>query len=323
MNLIILMPIYNEEKQVPVTIEALLHLEGLEDCDYSLLMVDDGSKDNTWAAICAGAEKYPGRVRGIHFSRNFGKESAICAGLDYADADAVILMDGDLQHPPQYIPQMLDLWRQGYEIVEGVKTSRGKEGFFNKIMAKAFYGLFKKVAGYDLENASDFKLLDKKVVRHWRSLREHNTFFRGLSQWLGFRRASFPFVVADRQIGTSRFSVRNLFRLSLDAITAFSAVPLQLITLIGFLFLLGSIILAIQTLINFFMGSSAGGFPTVILIELTVGACVMISLGLIGTYISRIFDEVKDRPRYIVSDDTKDIYADQKTDRVREEDIPC
>jgi len=312
MEFIILMPFYNEEKQIPITIETLLHMKELEGYRYSLLMIDDGSKDNTWNAICDGAKKYPGKVRGLHFSRNFGKESAICAGLDYADADAVILMDGDLQHPPEYIPQMLHLWQEGYDVVEGVKVSRQKESLGGKIMAKLFYGLFKKVAGYDLENASDFKLLDKKVITHWRSLQEHNTFFRGLSQWLGFERISVPFTVAERTTGTSRFTFRKLIRLSLDAITAFSAVPLQIITGIGFLFLLGALILAIQTVVKFFIGTSAGGFPTVILIELTVGACVMISLGLIGTYISRIFDEVKNRPRYIISEDTKNISEGRK-----------
>ena len=312
MEFIILMPFYNEEKQIPITIETLLHMKEFEGYSYSLLMIDDGSKDNTWNAICDGAKKYPGKVRGLHFSRNFGKESAICAGLDYADTDAVILMDGDLQHPPEYIPQMLHLWQEGYDVVEGVKVSRQKESLGGKIMAKLFYGLFKKVAGYDLENASDFKLLDKKVITHWRSLQEHNTFFRGLSQWLGFERISVPFTVAERTTGTSRFTLRKLIRLSLDAITAFSAVPLQIITGIGFLFLLGALILAIQTVVKFFIGTSAGGFPTVILIELTVGACVMISLGLIGTYISRIFDEVKNRPRYIISEDTKNISEGRK-----------
>ena len=307
MSFIILMPFYNEERQVSQTIETLLHREDLREYDYSLLMVDDGSTDRTWAAICDGAKKYPTKIRGLHLSRNFGKESAICAGLDYADADAVVLMDGDLQHPPECIPEMLRLWEEGYEIVEGVKTSRGKESLFSRMSAALFYSLFKRVSGYNLENASDFKLLDKKAVLHWRTIKEHNTFFRGLSHWLGFSRTSFPFDVVPRQTGTSRWSFRKLFRLSFDAISSFSAVPLQLITIMGILFFLGALILAIQTLIKFFNGSSAGGFPTVILIELVVGACIMISLGLIGTYIGRIFEEVKNRPRYIVSEDTQDL----------------
>lgn len=307
MDFIILMPFYNEEEQIPLTIETLLHQENLQDYDYSLLMVNDGSRDKTWEAILAGTKKYPGRVRGLHLSRNFGKEAAICAGLDHADADAVILMDGDLQHPPEHIRQMLDLWEEGYDVVEGVKNTRGKESSFNRVMAKNFYGLFKKIAGYTLENASDYKLLDRKVIMHWRTLKEHNTFFRGLSQWLGFHRTTFSFDVQPRQTGKTKFSVRSLLRLSFDAITSFSAVPLHLITYIGILFFLGALILSVHTLVKFFNGSAAGGFPTVILVELIIGSCIMISLGLIGIYIGRIFDEVKDRPRYIISEDTQSL----------------
>ena len=306
MDFIILMPFYNEEKQIPITIEALLHMPELQSYSYRLLLVDDGSKDHTWGEICKAVETHPGKIRGIHLSRNFGKEAAICAGLDHADADAVILMDGDLQHPPSKIPEMLALWKEGYEVVEGVKSSRGKESIFHRFSANGFYGLFKKISGIDLQNASDFKLLDRKVVQHWRSLKEQNTFFRGLSQWLGFKRTHFSFVVEERQTGQSRWSMRKLLKLSSDAITSFSAAPLHLITMIGVLFMIGAVILILQTLIRYFSGTAADGFTTVILIQLLIGACIMISLGLIGTYIGRIFEEVKNRPRYIVSEDTDD-----------------
>ena len=270
-----------------------------------MLLVDDGSKDGTWKAIAAGAASHPGKVRGLKLSRNFGKEAAICAGLDAADADAVILMDGDLQHPPECIPEMLRLWREGgYDIVEGVKVSRGKESLGSRLNATVFYGLFHKVSGYKLANASDFKLLDRKVVLKWREFTEHSTFFRGLSAWLGFNRVTFPFEVAARETGESRWSIRKLIGLSVNAITSFSAMPLQLITSIGVVFMLGALVLLIQTLVNFFTGHAANGFTTIIVVELVIGACIMISLGLIGTYIARIFEEVKNRPRYIVSEDT-------------------
>lgn len=305
MELIILMPFYNEEKQIPITIDRLLPLMDPLNIQYSLLLVDDGSKDGTWAAISAGVSRHPDKVRGLRLSRNFGKEAAICAGLDAADADAVILMDGDLQHPPECIPEMLRLWREeGYDIVEGVKSSRGKESLGSKMNAAVFYGLFHKVSGYQLANASDFKLLDRKVVLKWREFTEHSTFFRGLSAWLGFNRVTFPFEVADRQTGQSRWSLRKLASLSINAITSFSAMPLQLITTIGILFMVGALALLIQTLVNFFTGHAANGFTTVIVVELVIGACIMISLGLIGTYIARIFEEVKNRPRYVVSEDT-------------------
>ena len=306
MDLIVLMPFYNEEKQIPVTVERMIPLlDGLQ-LSYSLLLVNDGSSDGTWKAITEASEKFPSKVRGVSLSRNFGKEAAICAGLDVADADAVILMDGDLQHPPECIPEMLRLWRdEGFEIVEGIKSNRGREGFFAKFQAKLFYGLFRRLSGYDLSDASDYKLLDRKVVLKWRTLREHNTFFRGLSAWLGFRKTSFPFEVAERQTGRSRWKLSSLLRLSVHAIVSFSAVPLHLISLIGAIFLLGTVFLLVQTLYNYFTGGAADGFTTVIIINLAVGACVMISLGLIGTYIALIFDEVKNRPRYIISEETR------------------
>ena len=305
MELIVLMPFYNEEKQIPISISRLMEILDEQDLKYSLLLVDDGSKDGTWDAISAGAAAYPDKVRGLRLSRNFGKEAAICAGLDQADADAVILMDGDLQHPPEYIPQMISLWKQGFDIVEGVKSSRGKESLASRVNATVFYGLFHKVSGYALENASDFKLLDRKVVLKWRDFTEHNTFFRGLSAWLGFKRVTFPFEVAERQTGSTRWSLGKLIALSVNAITSFSAMPLQLITTIGMIFLIGAVVLLLQTLVNFFTGHAASGFTTVIVVELIVGACIMISLGLIGMYIARIFEEVKNRPRYIVSEDTE------------------
>ena len=305
MELIVLMPFYNEEKQIPISIDRLIPLLDPLKIEYCLLLVDDGSKDGTWDAISAGVKRHPDKVRGLRLSRNFGKEAAICAGLDAADADAVILMDGDLQHPPECIPEMLRLWREeGYDIVEGVKSSRGRESLGSRINAVVFYGLFHKVSGFQLLNASDFKLLDRKVVLKWREFTEHSTFFRGLSAWLGFKRVSFPFEVADRQTGQSRWSIRKLISLSINAITSFSAMPLQLITTIGFVFMLGALALLIQTLFNFFTGHAANGFTTVIVVELVIGACIMISLGLIGTYIARIFEEVKNRPRYVVSEDT-------------------
>ena len=305
MELIVLMPFYNEEKQIPITISRLIPLMDPLKIEYCLLLVDDGSKDGTWDAISTGVRSYPDKVRGLRLSRNFGKEAAICAGLDAADADAVILMDGDLQHPPEYIPEMLRLWRDGgYDIVEGVKSTRGKESLGSRINAAVFYGLFHKVSGYQLANASDFKLLDHKVVLKWREFTEHSTFFRGLSAWLGFNRVTFPFEVADRQTGESRWSVGKLIALSINAITSFSAMPLQMITTIGIAFMIGALALLIQTLFNFFTGHAANGFTTIIVVELVVGACIMISLGLIGTYIARIFEEVKNRPRYVVSEDT-------------------
>lgn len=274
--------------------------------DFELILVDDGSADRTWSII-ETASLQDNRVKGIRFSRNFGKEAAICAALDQAHGDAVILMDGDLQHPPEHIPEMVSLWQSGkYDIVEGVKSTRGKESFLSRLNARVFYGLFRRFSGYDLRNASDFKLLDRVVVDEWRKLGEQDTFFRGLSAWLGFRRATFSFEVAARKAGVSKWSLFQLAKLSINAITGFSALPLQFITLIGSFLLTASLVIAVQTLVNWFSGHAASGFTTVILLQLIIGGCIMVSLGLVGMYIARIFTEVKGRPRYIISEKTRE-----------------
>lgn len=303
MKISLLIPFYNEENQIPITLAAVYPIMDSLNMDYELILVDDGSRDRTWPVIEEAGRK-DSRIIGLHFSRNFGKEAAICAALDQSTGDAVILMDGDLQHPPQHIPEMVRLWQEGYEVVEGVKTTRGKESFSSRLNAQVFYGLFRRFSGYDLRNASDFKLLDRCVVDQWRRLGEHDTFFRGLSAWLGFKRTTFSFEVAARQTGGSKWSVVRLAGLSINAITGFSALPLQFITGLGLLLLLLCMILGIQTLVNWIVGNAASGFTTVILLLLLIGGSIMISLGLIGIYIARIFTEVKGRPRYIIAETT-------------------
>jgi polyisoprenyl-phosphate glycosyltransferase len=300
MKISLLIPFYNEEKQIPLTLAAVIPILESTGHDFELVLVDDGSRDGTWPALASAASS-DSRITALRFSRNFGKEAAICAALDEADGDAVILMDGDLQHPPQYIPEMIRLWQQGFDIVEGVKSTRGKESLASRLNAAVFYGLFRRFSGYDLRNASDFKLLDRLVVAEWRRLGEHDTFFRGLSAWLGFKRTTFTFEVAARQTGGSKWPLIRLASLSINAITGFSAMPLQFITGLGLILLVIFLILAVQTLITWGSGLAASGFTTVILLLLLIGGSIMLSLGLIGIYIARIFTEVKGRPRYIIS----------------------
>jgi len=305
MKISVLIPFYNEEKQIPITLAGLRPILDALGCDYEAVLVDDGSTDGTWAAL-RSASAEDARIRSLRFSRNFGKEAALCAALEAADGDACIVMDGDLQHPPEVIPEMVRLWREeGFEVVEGVKTSRGHESLASRLNAALFYGLFRRLSGFDLENASDFKLLDRRVVAEWRRLGEHDTFFRGLSAWLGFRRCKVPFEVAERKAGRSKWSPFKLVRLSLNAITSFSALPLQLVSVLGAVLLVLSLALGVQTLVRFLQGTAADGFTTVILLLLLIGGCIMLSLGLIGLYLARIFDEVKGRPRFIVSEDTR------------------
>lgn len=299
----IIIPVYNEEKQIEETVGIILQILSGNEIDCEFVLVDDGSADGTWETITRLARNYS-CVSAIKLSRNFGKEAAICAGLERARGDACLIIDSDLQHPPSLIPEMVRLWRtEGYDVVEGVKASRGKESFVTRIGASLFYKLLKLLSGYDLENTSDFKLLDRRVVEAWKRLGERNTFFRGMSTWVGFKRVSIPFNVSERKTGKSGWSFFKLLKLAIDAITSYSSVPLQVVTLIGVLFLLGSVVLGIQTLYKKFAGQALSGFTTVILLQLIIGSCLMISLGIIGTYLARIYDEVKSRPRYIVSEE--------------------
>ncbi|NMA18369.1 MAG: glycosyltransferase [Clostridiaceae bacterium] len=297
----VIIPFYNEEDQVLLTLDttrSILNTTG-EQCE--IFAIDDGSSDRTWHALCEYERQNSG-FSAVRFSRNFGKEAAICAGLAYAKGDAAIVMDGDLQHPPKYIPLMIRLWREGYDVVEGVKSSRGRESIFSRAAANCFYRIFHKMSGIQLENASDFKLLDRKVIDAWNSCPEKETFFRALSAWLGFSRKTFEFDVEDRTRGRSKWGFKKLVRLSVNAITGFSSRPLVLITWIGMLFLVFFFALGIQTLVRYFSGRAASGFTTVILLQLLIGSLVLISLGLIGLYLASLFHEEKKRPRYIVSD---------------------
>lgn len=301
MTVSVIIPFFNEVAQIPITLDTVRQvLQGIAG-SYEIIAVDDGSTDGS-AALLASLSGPDLRV--LALSRNFGKEAALCAGLDVARGDAVIVMDGDLQHPPHYIPEMLELWRSGYKVVEGVKSTRGKESLLSRLNAAFFYKTFARFSGYNLTNASDFKLLDRQVVDEWKKLGERDTFFRALSAWLGFKRTTFSFDVAPRTTGTSKWGLFKLIRLSLNAITGFSARPIYAIAIVGAILLLLFLVLGIQTLVTYFAGRSIQGFTTVILLQLLIGGGVMSGLGLIGIYIGRIFEEVKGRPRYIVEYDS-------------------
>ncbi len=297
----IIIPVYNEEKQIRESIQAIGAVLQKNSISYEFILVDDGSKDNTWAILMDLAASYPG-MQVIRFSRNFGKEAALCAGLDAARGDAALIMDADLQHPPEFIPEMIRLWKTGYEIVEGVKSSRGREKLSNRFFARVFYDMMQRLSGFDLHNASDFKLLDAKVVAAWRQMPERHTFFRGMAAWVGFQRTAVSFEVPERPIGGSKWSKLHLFKLAMTAITSFSSIPLQIVTFLGIIFLLGAIPLIFQTLYLYFHGDARAGFTTVIVLLLIIGSILMISLGIIGMYIAKIFEEVKFRPRYLITE---------------------
>ena len=301
----VVIPVYNEESQICENISVIKKCLAETGMEFMILLVDDGSTDGTWSRLKMLSEEIP-CIKALRLSRNFGKEAALCAGLEAAEGDGCIIMDADLQHPPTLIPEMIRLWKdEGYEVVEGVKALRGNESMIKKVGANLFYQILSKLSGFDMQQSSDFKLLDKKVVLAWRSMNERGTFFRGMSAWIGYKRISIPFNVGIRAKGVSKWSVFNLFTLAVKAITSFSSFPLHLVTFMGVFFLAGALVLGIQTLYMKLMGIALSGFTTVILLLLIIGSCLMISLGVIGTYIARIYEEVKYRPRYIVADEIK------------------
>jgi polyisoprenyl-phosphate glycosyltransferase len=298
----ILIPVHNESAQVVQNL-SLIHSEASKTgLPTEMIVVDDGSTDNTWHVLEGVVEQLPG-LKALRFSRNFGKESAICAGLAYSRGQACIVIDSDLQHPPELIPEMVRLWREEHwDIVEGIKRTRGTEPLINKIGARFFYRTLSRLSGYDLYGSSDFKLLDRKVIDAWLDMRERNTFFRGMISWLGYRRKQITFSVPRRRVTQSRWSFFSLFRLAVIAITAFSSLPLQAVTLLGGLFLLCAILFSGYALLLYFTGLALPGFTTVIILEMLIGGVLMVSLGIIGTYIAQIYQEVKYRPRYVVSE---------------------
>lgn len=297
----VVIPVYNEEKQIEKTVNIVKNTISPLDENFEIIIIDDGSSDNTWDVLKDLAGKTP-ELSIYRFSRNFGKEAAIMAGLSNAKGDVCITMDADLQHPPGLIPEMVSLWKEGFEVVEAVKKDRGKETSLSRFSASLFYRIMHRLSGFNLENASDYKLLDRKVVQAIIQMPERETFFRGLTAWVGYKKTEVYFSVPERETGESGWSRWKLFRLAITAFTSFSSLPLQFVTFIGVLFMIGSIILGIQTLIMKLKGWAIGGFTTVILLLLIIGSCLMISLGLIGIYIARIYNEVKSRPRYIISE---------------------
>ena len=296
----VILPAYNEEKMIKKAADTVGRILSEAKIDYEIVFVNDGSKDRTWEEIERTSQE-DSHVTGVLFSRNFGKESAMLAGLATASGDCCAVMDCDLQHPPETLVEMYRKWEEGYEVVEGVKRTRGKESAMHRASAGMFYKIISGAVGIDMSRASDFKLLDRKAVDAVLSLPERNVFFRALSSWVGFKTTSVEFDVQERTEGESKWSTWSLVKYAVKNIVAFSTVPMQFVTVAGvFVFLMG-VVLGIQSLVKYFMGHAVEGFTTVILLILIIGSIIMISLGIIGYYIAKIYEEVKGRPRYLIS----------------------
>lgn len=299
----IIIPSYNEEENIKRTATRLREILTEADITYELLFISDGSRDNTFGEI-EEAAKLDANVKGYEFSRNFGKEAAIFAGLKMAKGNCAVVIDCDLQHPPEIIPEMFRLWKEGYDVVEGVKSDRGDEGNLRKLFVGAFYGVMSKLMKINMNDTSDYKLLDRKVMDVLLELKESNTFFRALSFWTGFKSTSIRYEVQERTAGKSKWNFMSLLKYAVMNTTSFTTAPLQIVTFLGILSIAFAVVMGAQTLVRYFMNDAVEGFTTVILLVLMIGGFIMLSLGIIGHYLARIYDEVKGRPRYIIARET-------------------
>lgn len=296
----IIIPSYNEEENIENTAGVISGIMEENSIDCEIIFVDDGSRDRTWELIESLAEKNKS-VRGLKFSRNFGKEGAIFAGLKHCKGDCAVVIDCDLQHPPKLMVEMYGLWQQGYQVVEAVKASRGKESPLYGFFAKSFYGMMKSSSNIDMNGASDYKLMDRQVINALNELPERITFYRALSSWVGFETTRIEFNVAPRNAGTSKWNFKKLFKFAMSNLTSFTNAPLHLVTVFGFIFLLAATVTGIISIVRLCNGIPQNGIIPVVLFS---SSLIMLALGAIGYYLSKIYEEIKGRPRYIVSVDT-------------------
>jgi glycosyltransferase involved in cell wall biosynthesis len=293
-------PMYEEEDTVDPFTErvaaALGHL------NYELILVNDGSKDGTRDAMARAAARDP-RVKVVSLARNFGHQPALTAGLEHARGDAIVMLDGDLQDPPEVIPEMLEQWRKGIDVVYAVREQRLGETAFKRITAKGFYKTFRRLTGLNLAvESGDFRLMDRRALDALLKMPERNRFLRGMTVWIGFSQIAVPFVRQERHAGVTKYPLRKMLRFSFDAITSFSSRPLQWATFLGFIFSIVAFLAIPLTVIARYANIFERGVPTTIIIVLLLGGIQLITLGIIGEYIGRIYDEVKHRPLYVVGE---------------------
>ena len=296
----IIIPAYNEEENIENTASVISGIMEENSIDCEILFVDDGSKDRTWELI-ESLSRTNKSVRGLKFSRNFGKEGAVFAGLKRCKGDCAVVIDCDLQHPPALMVEMYNLWKQGYQVIEAVKASRGKESFLYKLFAKSFYGLMKSSSGINMQGASDYKLMDRQVVDALNELPERITFFRALSSWVGFKTTQIEFNVAPRNAGKSKWNFKKLFKFALSNLTSFTNAPLHLVTAFGIIFFIAAAAFGIVDIVGACSGEPQNWILPLLLLT---GSVIMLALGVIGYYLSKIYEEIKDRPRYLISMDT-------------------
>lgn len=303
-HITIIVPCFNEQEVLEQFHMKLTEtLSGITDCDFRFLFVNDGSRDGTLKILRELSREDPA-VSYISFSRNFGKEAAMLAGLDHAEGDAVILMDADLQHPPELIPEMLSWWRKGYDDVAAKRADRKDEGLFKRTVTNAFYTLLQKSSRTEIQrNVGDFRLLDRRCVAALRLMREGERYTKGMFTWVGYRKKEIPFHVQPRAAGKTTWNYWSLVNLALEGITSFTTAPLRIASMFG---ILVSLIATLYMLYVFFralfFGDPVAGYPTLLTVMLFLGGVQLLSLGIIGEYLGRVFNESKHRPLYLVDE---------------------
>jgi polyisoprenyl-phosphate glycosyltransferase len=291
-------PVYNEVGTIEqFYARVCAALEGIR---FEIVLVDDGSTDGSDVELRKLASNDP-RIRLVQLSRNFGHQTALTAGLDHARGDAVVMLDADLQDPPELIPRMLDHWRAGCDVIYAVREQRDGESRFKLATARWFYSLFDRLAQVELQhNSGDFRMLDRRALDALLSMRERNRFLRGMTVWVGYRQAAVPYTRDRRYAGETKYTIPKMLRFSLDAISSFSHRPLQLATLLGFVISTLAFIAIPVVIVLRILGSYLPGFSSLTIAVLLLGGIQLIAIGIIGEYVGRIYDEVKGRPLYLV-----------------------
>ncbi|MDE7427017.1 MAG: glycosyltransferase family 2 protein [Muribaculaceae bacterium] len=298
----ILVPMFNEQEVLPSLYDRLSSLMNANpDYEWEVVMVDDGSQDNT-ALLALQMRERDKRFHIVELSRNFGKETAMLAGIDTVSGDCMVIMDADLQHPPEVIPEMIKKWEEGYDDVYGKRISRGKEPWLRKKLTEFYYNLLQKSAHIPIiKNVGDFRLLDKSCVNALRQLRETHRYTKGLYCYIGFKKTSVDFEQGDREAGETKWNYFKLLGLAIEGITSYTTLPLRIATMMGSVISMGAMIYLVYVLFKtFLVGDPVAGFPTIIVCLLFLGGIILLTLGVLGEYIARIFDESKQRPAYFI-----------------------
>ncbi len=300
----VIVPMYNEEEVIPETYRRLTKVMDDINESYEIIFINDGSRDNT-KAMLSELCKTDKRVKMIDFARNFGHQIAITAGMDYAAGDCMVIIDGDLQDPPELIPDMIEIWRSGFDVVYGKRKSRQGETFFKKFTAKIFYRLLGKLTDVDIPvDTGDFRLIDRKVCEALKQLPERSRYVRGLMSWVGFKQTAIEFERSERFAGETKYPLKKMLKLAMDGIMSFSYKPLRIASYLGTFLSLASFLYLIFVLLQklIFPESAQSGWASIIAVSLFFNGIILLMLGIIGEYIGRIYDEAKGRPLYIISE---------------------